>query len=86
MYRGRPILYSLGNLLSDRPDGLLAGCMFGDEPRLELIPVRRTADGDCQPLAGDDADRVLRYVSEISALRATKVTVQAGIASVSVGA
>ncbi|MEV4050736.1 CapA family protein [Amycolatopsis sp. NPDC049688] len=86
VHRGRPILYSLGNLVSDRPDGLLAGCMFGDEPRLELIPVRRTADGECRPLAGEEADRVLRYVAEISALRATRVTVQAGIASVAVGA
>ena len=51
VYRGRPILYSLGNLVFDWPamrgrhvDGLLAGCMFGDQPRLELIPVRRNAD------------------------------------------
>ncbi|EOD70269.1 CapA family protein [Amycolatopsis vancoresmycina] len=86
VHRGRPILYSLGNLLADRPDGLLAGCMLGDEPRLELIPVRRTADGESQALAGDDADKVLRYVADVSALRATKVTVQAGIASVAVGA
>lgn len=85
VYRGRPILYSLGNLVSDRPDGLLAGCMLGDEPRLELIPVRRAPDGECQPLAGEDADRVLRYVAEISALRSARVTVQAGIASVAVG-
>jgi poly-gamma-glutamate synthesis protein (capsule biosynthesis protein) len=93
VYRGRPILYSLGNLVFDRPamrgrhvDGLLAGCMFGDEPRLELIPVRRNADNECEPLGGDEADKVLRYVAEVSALRATRVTVQSGIASVSVGA
>ncbi|MDQ7806667.1 CapA family protein [Amycolatopsis sp. A133] len=85
VYRGRPILYSLGNLVADRPDGLLAGCMFGDEPRLELIPVRRTADNECEPLAGDEADRVLRYLAELSALRSTKVTVQSGIASIAVG-
>ncbi|WP_410608429.1 CapA family protein [Amycolatopsis sp. lyj-109] len=86
VYRGRPILYSLGNLVADRPDGLLAGCMFGDEPRVELIPVRRTAGNECEPLAGDEADKVLRYVAEVSALRSTTVTVQSGIASVSVGA
>ncbi|WP_206789356.1 CapA family protein [Amycolatopsis sp. MtRt-6] len=86
VYRGRPILYGLGNLAADRPDGLLAGCMLGDEPRLELIPVRRNADNECEPLAGDEADKVLRYVAEVSALRSTKVTVQNGIASVSVGA
>jgi poly-gamma-glutamate synthesis protein (capsule biosynthesis protein) len=86
VYRGRPILYGLGNLVSNRPDGLLAGCMFGDEPRLELIPVRRNADGACEPLAGDEADKVLRYVAEVSALRSTTVTVRDGIASVPVGA
>ncbi|WP_410595859.1 CapA family protein [Amycolatopsis sp. lyj-23] len=86
VYRGRPILYGLGNLVSDRPDGLLAGCMLGDEPRLELIPVRRNADGECEPLAGDEADVVLRYVAEVSAARSAKVTVQSGIASIAVGA
>ncbi|WP_103347954.1 CapA family protein [Amycolatopsis sp. CA-128772] len=85
VYRGRPILYSLGNLAADRPDGLLAGGMLGDEPRLELIPVRRSPDGECRPLAGEEADKVLRYVADLSALRATRVTVQAGIASVTVG-
>ncbi|MEV6873988.1 CapA family protein [Amycolatopsis sp. NPDC051128] len=86
VYRRRPILYSLGNLVSTWPDGLLAGCVFGDEPRLELIPVRRNANNECEPLAGDEADKVLRYVAEVSALRSAKVTVQGGIASVAVGA
>jgi poly-gamma-glutamate capsule biosynthesis protein CapA/YwtB (metallophosphatase superfamily) len=92
VYRGRPILYSLGNLVFDWPamrgrhvDGLLAGCMFGDEPRLELIPVRRNADNECEPLAGDEAGKVLRYVAEISARRSTTVSVRDGIASVLVG-
>lgn len=89
VHRGRPILYSLGNLVFDWPamrgrhvDGLLAGCMFGDEPRLELIPVRRNADNECEPLSGDEAAKVLRYVADLSALRSTKVSVQDGIASV----
>ncbi|MCR6481253.1 CapA family protein [Amycolatopsis sp. OK19-0408] len=89
VYRGRPILYSLGNLVFDWPamrgrhlDGLLAGCMFGDEPRLELIPVRRNAENDCEPLSGDEATKVLRYVADISALRSTSVSVRDGIASV----
>jgi hypothetical protein len=89
VYRGRAILYSLGNLVCDWPamrgrhlDGLLAGCMFGDEPRLELIPVRRGADNECEPLAGDEAAKVLRYVADVSALRSTTVTVRDGIASV----
>lgn len=87
-YRGRAILYSLGNLVFDWPamrgrhlDGLLAGCMFGDEPRVELIPVRRNADNECVPLSGDDATEVLRKVAELSEQRSTKVTVRDGIAS-----
>ncbi|WP_290055339.1 CapA family protein [Amycolatopsis solani] len=90
VHRGRPILYSLGNLVFDWPamrgrhvDGLLAGCMFGAEPRLELIPVRRNADNECEPLAGDEASKVLRYLADVSALRSTKVSVHEGIASVS---
>ncbi|RSD19700.1 CapA family protein [Amycolatopsis eburnea] len=90
VHRGRPILYSLGNLVFDWPamrgrhvDGLLAGCMFGAEPRLELIPVRRNADNECEPLAGEDASKVLRYFADVSALRSTKVSVHEGIASVS---
>ncbi|WP_372671687.1 CapA family protein [Amycolatopsis kentuckyensis] len=92
VHRGRPILYSLGNLVFDWPgmrgrhvDGLLAGCMFGDEPRLELIPVRRNADNECVPLAGDEAGKVLQYVADLSARRSTTVTIRDGIASVSVG-
>ncbi|MEU7789401.1 CapA family protein [Amycolatopsis sp. NPDC049159] len=90
VHRGRPILYSLGNLVFDWPamrgrhvDGLLAGCMFGEEARLELIPVRRNADNECEPLSGDDAGKVLRYFADVSALRSTKVSVRDGIASVS---
>ncbi len=71
MYRGRAILYSLGNLVFDWPamrgrhvDGLLARYMFGDQPRLELIPVRRNADNQCEPLAGEEAGRVLQYVAD----------------------
>jgi poly-gamma-glutamate synthesis protein (capsule biosynthesis protein) len=48
--------------------------------------VRRNADNECEPLAGDEADKVLRYVAEVSALRSAKVSVQDGIASVVVGA
>ncbi|MEV6639943.1 CapA family protein [Amycolatopsis sp. NPDC051371] len=89
VYRGRPILYSLGNLVFDWPamrgrhvDGLLAGCMFGAEPRLELIPVRRNADNECEPLAGEEAGKVLRYLADVSALRSTTVSIRDGIASV----
>ncbi len=89
VYRGRPILYSLGNLVFDWPamrgrhvDGLLAGCMFGAEPRLELIPVRRNAGNECEPLAGEEAGAVLRYLADVSALRSTTVSIRDGIASV----
>lgn len=93
VYRGRPILYSLGTLVFDWPamrgrhvDGLLAGCMFGAEPRLELIPVRRDADNECVPLAGDEAGKVLQHVADLSARRSTSVSIRDGIASVAVGA
>jgi poly-gamma-glutamate capsule biosynthesis protein CapA/YwtB (metallophosphatase superfamily) len=87
VYRGRPILHSLGTLAGPvmrgrHVDGLLAGCLLGDEPRLELIPVRRNAANECEPLAGEEAGKVLRYLAEVSALRSTTVSVRDGIASV----
>ncbi|HWD02254.1 MAG TPA: CapA family protein [Amycolatopsis sp.] len=89
VYRGRPILYSLGSLVFDWPalhgrhvDGLLAGCLLGDQPRLELIPVRRGADNECVPLAGEAADAALRHVAELSARRATRVAVGSGMGTV----
>jgi poly-gamma-glutamate synthesis protein (capsule biosynthesis protein) len=56
--------------------------MLGEEPRVELIPVRRNADGECVPLAGTDAAEVLRRVAELSARRQTTLNVRDGIASV----
>ena len=89
VYRGRAILYSLGNLVFDWPamrgrhlDGLLAGCMLGEEPRVELIPVRRTADNECEPLAAEEANQVLQYVAGLSAARSTTLSVRDGLASV----
>jgi len=90
VYRGCAILYSLGNLVFDWPgmrgrhlDGLLVGCMIGDEPRVELIPIRRNADNECTPLSGEEATEVLRHVADLSAQRQTTVVVHDGIASVS---
>lgn len=89
VYRGRGILYSLGNLVFDWPamrerhlDGLMAGCVLGAEPRLELIPVRRGEDNTCAPLAGEAADEALRHVVTLSAARSTRVSVRDGIGSV----
>ncbi|MCG3749914.1 MULTISPECIES: CapA family protein [unclassified Amycolatopsis] len=89
VYRGRPILYSLGNLVFDWPamrdrhrDGLLAGCVVGEQMRVELVPIRRDEDNECVPLTGDDADTALQRFVELSARRGTKVTVSDGFATV----
>ncbi|MDT8910781.1 CapA family protein [Amycolatopsis sp. PS_44_ISF1] len=89
VYRGRGILYSLGNLVFDWPpmrgrhlDGLMAGCVLGAEPRLELIPVRRGEDNTCAPLAAAPADAALHHVAALSAARSTRITVRDGIGSV----
>ncbi|GAB3353370.1 CapA family protein [Amycolatopsis echigonensis] len=89
VYRGCPILYSLGNLVFDWPamrdrhrDGLLAGCVVGDQMRVELVPIRRGEDNECVPLTGADADEALRRFVELSARRGTNVTVSDGFATV----
>ncbi|ATY15420.1 poly-gamma-glutamate biosynthesis protein [Amycolatopsis sp. AA4] len=89
VYRGRPILYSLGNLVFDWPamrdrhrDGLLAGCVVGEQMRVELVPIRRDEDNECVPLTGADADEALRRFVELSARRGTTVTVSDGFATV----
>ncbi|MFE3172163.1 CapA family protein [Amycolatopsis sp. NPDC059090] len=89
VYRGCPILYSLGNLVFDWPamrdrhrDGLLAGCVVGEQMRVELVPIRRDEDNECVPLTGADADDALRRFVELSARRGTNVTVSDGFATV----
>ncbi|MBB4687623.1 CapA family protein [Amycolatopsis jiangsuensis] len=89
VHRGRPILYSLGNLVFDWPamrgrhrDGLLAGFVLGDRPRLELIPVRRDEDNECLPLTGPEAVTALRRLAHLSARRNTHVAVGDGIGTV----
>ncbi|WP_051792408.1 CapA family protein [Amycolatopsis jejuensis] len=89
VYRGRPILYSLGNLVFDWPamhsryrDGLLAGCVLGERPWVELVPVRRNEDNECLPLTGSAASEALERLVDLSARQGTKVTVGDGIATV----
>jgi poly-gamma-glutamate synthesis protein (capsule biosynthesis protein) len=89
VYRGRPILYSLGNLVFDWPamrgrhlDGLLVGCALGEGMRVELVPVRRGEDNECVPLTGNEADEALHRLARLSARRDTEVTVRDGIATV----
>ncbi|RJQ85791.1 CapA family protein [Amycolatopsis panacis] len=89
VYRGRPILYSLGNLVFDWPamrgkhlDGLLAGFALDERPRLELIPIRRDQHNECSPLTGDEASAALHRLATLSARRGTRITVGDGIGAV----
>ncbi|GAA3558889.1 CapA family protein [Amycolatopsis ultiminotia] len=89
VHRGRAILYSLGNLVFDWPamrgrhlDGLLAGVVLGDRPRLELIPVRRDESNECVPLTGSEATAALRRVADLSARRDTHVAIGNGVGTV----
>lgn len=73
LYRGRPILYSLGNLAFDWPtmrgrhrDGLLARCHLDGQclTHVTLLPVRRDDANDVQP-AGPD-EQALDLVERLS--------------------
>ncbi len=86
VFEGRPILYSLGNLIFDWPvmhgrhtDGLLVEHEFGRSTRLRA--VRRSADNVTSVLDGAEADGVLDHVARLSAARGTTLTVADGAAS-----
>jgi hypothetical protein len=84
VYRGRPILYSLGNFLFERAgpfmeaDTVIATVGAGDELTLELTPVVLDRDGfPCVPGA-DSGDAVLAKVARLSTRFGTRIDVAAG--------
>ena len=89
VYDGRPIFYSLGNLIFDWPvmsgrhtDGLLVNHQLGGSEPTRLVAVRRSPTNVTTVLDGTAADRVLGHVASMSAARGTIVTVDDGAVTV----
>jgi len=91
LYRGAPILYSLGNLVFDWPvmrgrhrDGLLARLTTGHGPdhrpvSVDLYPVRRDEDNQTHLLTGPAAGALIGHVAALSAARDTTITIADGV-------
>ena len=85
VYRGKPILYSLGNFLFEGPwtfgtmvmdpDSLIARLAFGERAGCELVPLRLSADGLPFLARGDDGRAVLEKVRELSRPFGTEIRI-----------
>jgi poly-gamma-glutamate synthesis protein (capsule biosynthesis protein) len=86
---GRPIFYSLGNLVFDWPamrnrhlDGIVALCEWGASPHVRLVPVRRNTENEVRPITGEPARRMLEHLASLSRDRKTVVDVGDSTATV----
>lgn len=84
VYRGRPILYSLGNFLFERSgafmeaDTVIATVDAGDELTLELTPVVLDQAGFPRAPEREAGDAVLAKVAHLSARFGTRIDLDAG--------
>lgn len=93
VYRGKPILYSLGNFLFEgvsefpfmEPEAVIARLRFGARPRCELIPLLLDEEGFPRLATGEAAARVVEKVRGLSRPFGTEIAVSDGIATVALG-
>ena len=90
VYRGRPILYSLGNFLFEgpvpfacmEPESVIARLAFGDRPSCELVPLMLDERGLPHRATGTEAGAVLGKVQALSRPFGTEIEIRDGAASV----
>jgi poly-gamma-glutamate capsule biosynthesis protein CapA/YwtB (metallophosphatase superfamily) len=95
VYRGKPILYSLGNFAFEGPfafgslvmdrDSFVARFSFGERLGLDLVPLRLNEHGIPHRAEGDDGTAVLEKVREHSRPFGTEIEICDGIAIVKLG-
>ncbi len=84
LYRGRPIFYSLGNFLFERPRAFMEPASFvveivpGPQPEITLKPVKLDAAGFPYLLGDDDARKVVERLDLLSRPFGTAVSYQRG--------
>ncbi len=84
LYQGKPIFYSLGNFLFERPRGFMEAASFiveinpGREPSIELTPVLLDEQGFPYLIGADDARRVVERLDTLSQPLGTTVSFHGG--------
>jgi poly-gamma-glutamate capsule biosynthesis protein CapA/YwtB (metallophosphatase superfamily) len=90
VYRGKPILYSLGNFLFEgalqfsfmEPEAVIARLTFGESPTCELVPLLLDAQGFPTLCRDEESARVVEKVRDLSREFGTEIGMRDGIASV----
>lgn len=93
VFQGKPILYSLGNLVFEgagdygfmEPEGVIARLSFGQRPTCELIPLVLDDEGFPRRVGGDDAGRVIAKVRDLSQGFGTEIEERDGVGVVWLG-
>lgn len=93
IYRGKPILYSLGNFLFEtprafmEPESIIVRASFGPgpEPGIEIVPLLLDEAGLPHLATGETADRVLDLLARLSRPFGTELETGDGRARVVVG-
>ncbi|MDP9357225.1 MAG: CapA family protein [Chloroflexota bacterium] len=94
VYRGKPILYSLGNFAFEspgefpcmEPESVIARLGFGNRPSCDLVPLMIDERGLPRRATGHEADMVLGKVRELSRPFGTVIHVHDEIAVVDLAA
>jgi poly-gamma-glutamate capsule biosynthesis protein CapA/YwtB (metallophosphatase superfamily) len=90
VYRGKPILYSLGNFIFEgasqhpfmEPEAIMARLSFGERPNCELVPLLLDDQGFPKLLSGEVADAVIEKLRNLSRPYGTEIAIRDGIAAV----
>ncbi|MDP9364913.1 MAG: CapA family protein [Chloroflexota bacterium] len=91
VYRGKLILYSLGNFIFEtprafmEPESVVARAVFGPEPALELAPLLLDEVGLPRLTTGEAADHVLDLLARLSRPFGTELEIGDGRARVVAG-
>lgn len=82
LYQGKPIFYSLGNFLFERPRGFMEAASFiveidpSRQPSIELTPVLLNEEGFPYLIGTDDGRRVIERLDALSQPLGTRVSFQ----------
>jgi poly-gamma-glutamate capsule biosynthesis protein CapA/YwtB (metallophosphatase superfamily) len=90
VYRGKPILYSLGNFIFEgvgefpfmEPEAVIARLSFGEHPTCDLIPLLLDEEGFPSLATGVAAERVIEKLRNLSRPYGTEIVMSDGVATV----
>jgi poly-gamma-glutamate synthesis protein (capsule biosynthesis protein) len=93
VYRGKPIVYSLGNFIFEgvalypfmEPEAVILRLAFGEHPTCELIPLVLDDQGFPNLCSGEEAAMVIEKVRDLSKPYGTGIETWDDVASVALG-